>query len=115
MHAFISTNWKPWPDHEDFCLQFTRLVHALEDAGGTIAECLMALGRIAPGNGEDWYRQLKILAEASEIRADVAFANGYYQTAESNWLGASAYPALTPLITLTRARGPGSGLPVATG
>jgi hypothetical protein len=91
MHAFISTNWKPWPDHEDFCLQFTRLVHALEDAGGTIAECLMALGRIAPGNGEDWYREWKIQAEASEIRADVAFAHGYCQTAESTWLQAAAY------------------------
>lgn len=91
MHAFISSRWKPWPHHKDFCLQFTQLMHALEDASGTVAECLMALGRIAPGNEEDWYREWKIQAEACRAGADGAFAHGYYQTAESSWLQASAY------------------------
>lgn len=91
MQAFISTSWKPWPHDEDFCLQFTQLMHALEDAGGTIAECLGAVGRIASGNGEDWYREWKNQAEVSKARAECAFAQGYHQTAECAWLQASAY------------------------
>jgi hypothetical protein len=91
MHALTSTRWKPWPHHEDFCFQFTRLVRALQDAGGMVAECLMALERMVPGNGEDWYREWKIQAEACKARADEAFVQGYHQTAQSNWLQASAY------------------------
>lgn len=91
MHAFISTSWKSWPQDEEFCLQFAHLVHALKDVGGTVAECHMALGRIAPGNREDWYREWKIQAEASKAQAEVAFDHGYYQTSASSWLQASAY------------------------
>lgn len=91
LNAIISAGWKLWPDHDEFSFQLVQLVRALEDGGGAVAECLVILGRIAPGNGEDWYREWKNQADACKVRADIALAHKDLLTAQSNWLQASAY------------------------
>lgn len=91
MDASLSTSCRPWPDHDDFSSQFAKLVRALRHVDASVAECLASVGRIAQGNGADWYREWKIQGDASKARADAAFAQGFHQTAASGWLQAAAF------------------------
>lgn len=91
MHSHAQNWWLPWPDHEEFSIEFSRLVRALQDVSGTVAECRAVGGRIAAGNTEDWYQAWKGQAKACKARAGRAFAQGFFQTAKAKWLQASAY------------------------
>lgn len=83
--------WMHWPEHEDYCFQFMRLLGAAQEGASTISECFLAAERITPGDDESWYREWKRRADVSKARGDCAFEQGHIETAKSNWLRASNY------------------------
>jgi dienelactone hydrolase len=95
--AAVETNtvgygrWMQWPDHEEHCLEFARILSAVEAGGSTVHECFTTADRIIPGDHESWHRQWQNTAEASRMRAERASAAGYKATARSNWMRASNY------------------------
>jgi dienelactone hydrolase len=83
--------WMHWPEYEDYCLQFMRLLAAAQEGASTVSECFLTATRIIPGDDESWHREWKRIADASKARGDRALARGHIETAKSNWLRASNY------------------------
>jgi dienelactone hydrolase len=83
--------WQQWPGHEDFSLQFLRVLRASQEGGSTVSECFLAAERINPRDDESWYREWKSAADINRKRAAEALASGRIPTALSNWLRAANY------------------------
>jgi hypothetical protein len=83
--------WMHWPDHEEHCSEFARILGAVEAGGSTVHECFTTADRIIPGDHESWHREWQNTAVASRTRAERASAAGYKATARSNWMRASSY------------------------
>jgi dienelactone hydrolase len=83
--------WMQWPDHDEHCLEFVRILSAVEAGGSTVHECFATADRIIPGDDESWHREWQNTAQASRARAERASAAGYKATARSNWMRASNY------------------------
>src|SRR3984893_276821 len=83
--------WMHWPDHDEHCVEFARILSAVEGSGSTVHECFATADRIIPGDDESWHREWQNTAEASRTRAERASAAGYKATARSNWMRASNY------------------------
>jgi hypothetical protein len=79
------------PENEDYSAQFMRVLGTAQEGGSTVFECLPTARRFTPGDNESWYREWKRIADANKVRGDRALAEGYIQTAQSNWLRASNY------------------------
>jgi hypothetical protein len=84
-------SWTYWPQHEGLSLELSKLLAAAQDGGSTVAECLLAAGRIRIGDDNSWYREWKAIADSNRVRGDDAFGSGNYVTAQSNWLRAISY------------------------
>ncbi|MBR0829497.1 dienelactone hydrolase [Bradyrhizobium manausense] len=91
--------WILGPDREEWSAELIKLLAAAQEGGSTVAECLLAIGRIRKGNDLSWYTEWKNLAEASRERGDAALAAGHEVTARRNWLRAINYynAALLPM------------------
>jgi pimeloyl-ACP methyl ester carboxylesterase len=83
--------WMHWPEYEDYCFQFMRLLGAAQEGASTISECFLTATRITPGDDESWHREWKRIADVGKARGDCAFEQGLVETAKSNWLRASNY------------------------
>ena len=84
--------WVQWPDHEEFSIEFMRLLGAAQEGGSTISECFLAASRIdLKDSGDSWYLEWVRLANLSNARAKAAFHRGHVLTAQSNWLRAINY------------------------
>lgn len=83
--------WQQWPGHEDFSLQFLRVLRAAQEGGSTVSECFLAAERINPRDDESWYREWHSAADINRERAAEALASGRIPTALSNWLRAANY------------------------
>jgi hypothetical protein len=83
--------WMHWPEDEDYCFQFMRLLGAAQEGASTISECFLTATRITPGDDESWHREWKRIADVGKARGDCAFEQGLVETAKSNWLRASNY------------------------
>jgi Esterase FrsA-like len=70
---------------------FLMHVTASQEGGSTISECLLAASRINRGDNDAWFREWRILADASRERAQGALQAGHLITARSNWLRAVGY------------------------
>lgn len=93
-----------WPGHEEFGLQFMRLLGAAQDGGSTVSECFVTASRIDLNERESWPREWKRTADANSERAQKALDDGHVLTAQSNWLRAVSYylAAVTDLDPLDR-------------
>ncbi len=84
--------WVQWPDHEEFSIEFMRLLGAAQEGGSTVSECFLAASRIDPKDGGDsWCREWIRMANLSNERANAVFERGHVLTAQSNWLRAINY------------------------
>jgi hypothetical protein len=84
-------SWTYWPEHEDLSVELSRLLSAAQDGGSTVAECLLAAGRIRVGDEDSWHREWRGIADSNGVRGDAAFGGGNHVTARSNWLRAINY------------------------
>lgn len=80
-----------WPGHEEFGLQFMRLLGAAQDGGSTVSECFVTASRIDLNERESWPREWKRTADANYERGRKALDDGHLLTAGSNWLRAISY------------------------
>ncbi|KRR26488.1 hypothetical protein CQ14_03105 [Bradyrhizobium lablabi] len=89
---FGAGGWIQWPDHEEFSIEFVKLLGMAQEGGSLISECFLAASRIDPSDGgESWYREWTRVAEANNARADASLERGHILTAQSNWLRALNY------------------------
>jgi hypothetical protein len=84
-------SWAYWPEREDLSAELSKLLAAAQDGGSTVAECLLAAGRIRIGDDNSWYREWRRVADSNKERGDAALGSGNYVTARSNWLRAINY------------------------
>jgi hypothetical protein len=80
-----------WPGHEEFGLQFIRLLGVAQEGGSTVSECFVTASRIDLNEKESWSREWKRTADVNYERAKRALNDGHLLTAKSNWLRAISY------------------------
>jgi len=80
-----------WPEREDLSCELARIIASAQDGGATVAECLVAAGRIDFSDDASWYRVWRSVGDVNRDRADAAFRGGHVVTARSNWLRALNY------------------------
>jgi hypothetical protein len=51
-----------WPEYEDYCFQFVRLLGAAQEGASTISECFLAATRVTSGDDESWHREWRQIA-----------------------------------------------------
>ena len=83
--------WMQWPGHDDYSLQFMRVLGAAQEGGSTVSECLLAASSIDPSREDSWYRQWMRTAHLNRERGEAALTSGHVKTALSNWLRAANY------------------------
>jgi dienelactone hydrolase len=80
-----------WPEREDLSIEFTRLLGAAQEGGSTVAECCVTASRIDVADDLSWFREWRLIADASYERGNAARSRGHLPTARSNWLRAINY------------------------
>lgn len=80
-----------WTGHEEFGLQFMRLLGAAQDGGSTVSECFITASRIDLNEDDSWFREWRRMASFNHERAEKALQDGHLPTARSNWLRAIGY------------------------
>ncbi len=80
-----------FPGKPEWNIQTMRLIAQVPYGGADMFDCMAAVERIQPGDGESWQTEWQKLAEKAESRAQTALADGHEATAMKHYFFASAY------------------------